>query len=98
MAAGQLGRKTGAGSTNTPDGRRGAVAPEFRATRATSHAGSCRAAEITSRILDAIDAEARRALADGVATESDIDLRCGSVPDIRWARSSGRAAGPADRP
>ena len=71
-ASEHLGRKTGAGFYEYPDGRRGAVTPEFRVleTRGTGLS----AAEITSRILEAIDAEARRTLADGVATESDIDL------------------------
>jgi 3-hydroxyacyl-CoA dehydrogenase len=32
------------------------------------------AAEIEAEIVRAIDAEARRALADGVASEADIDL------------------------
>jgi 3-hydroxybutyryl-CoA dehydrogenase len=71
-AEGRLGRKTGAGFYEYLDGRRGAVAPEFRISDPPVTAMP--AADITSRILEAIDAEARRTLAEGVATESDIDL------------------------
>jgi 3-hydroxybutyryl-CoA dehydrogenase len=71
-AEGRLGRKTGAGFYEYTDGRRSDVAPEFRAPEPPAPGLS--AAEITARILEAVDAEARRVVADGVATESDIDL------------------------
>ncbi len=71
-AEGRLGRKSGAGFYEYTDGRRAGVASEFRAPDAPG--AELDAAEITSRILGAIDAEARRTLADGVATGSDIDL------------------------
>ena len=71
-AAEHLGRKSGVGFYVYTDGRRGPVAPEFRVPEPPD--AQLPAAEITSRILRAIDAEAQRTLADGVATESDIDL------------------------
>ncbi len=73
---GALGRKTGAGFYLYAEGRRGEVAPAFRRPTASEPVAgaSLTAAEIRSRILDAVDAEARRAVADGVATEADIDL------------------------
>ena len=69
VGEGRLGRKSGSGFYSYAGDRRGPVAPEF-AGRATS----VRPAEIRSRILAAIDAEARFALDEGVATEHDIDL------------------------
>ncbi len=72
VAAGRLGRKTGAGFYEYTDRGRGPVAPEFRGDE--SAPTELTAADVRARILDAIDAEARRALADGVASESDIDL------------------------
>jgi 3-hydroxybutyryl-CoA dehydrogenase len=71
-AAERLGRKSGVGFYLYTDGRRGPVAPEFQVSEPIS--GELDAAAITSRILGAIDAEAQRTLADGVATEADIDL------------------------
>lgn len=71
VAQGRLGRKTDRGFYDYTDGRRGKVAPDFGQGPSGS---TITAAEIRSRILEAIDAEARRALADGVATEADIDL------------------------
>ena len=71
-AQGRLGRKTDVGFYLYTDGRRGPIAPEFRLEEPA--APEMPAADIRSVILGAIDAEAQRALADGVATESDIDL------------------------
>ena len=69
---GRLGRKSGAGFYEYDDGRRRAVAVEFRVDEPLST--ELASAEIIARILGAIDDEARRTLADGVATEADIDL------------------------
>ena len=71
MAEGRLGRKTGGGFYDYVDARRGPVAAQFRLTAGES---SMPAADIEADILAAIADEARRALADGVATEADIDL------------------------
>lgn len=70
VAEGRLGRKTGRGFYEYADGRRGQVAAEFRQASESTMS----ATEIEADILAGIDAEARRALADGVATEADIDL------------------------
>jgi len=71
VAQGRLGRKTGAGFYDYLEGRRGPAAAEFRPPAG----GSVMArADIEADILDAIYDEARRAVADGVATEADIDL------------------------
>jgi 3-hydroxybutyryl-CoA dehydrogenase len=74
---GHLGRKTGAGFYEYTEGRRGPVAPEFRQARGGS---TMPAADIEADILQAIDAEARRAVDEGVASEADIDraLRLGA--------------------
>lgn len=71
VAQGRLGRKTGAGFYEYTEGRRGQVAAEFRQAPGGSLMA---AAEIEAEIVRAIDAEARRALADSVASEADIDL------------------------
>jgi 3-hydroxybutyryl-CoA dehydrogenase len=90
VAAGRHGRKTDAGFYEYADGRRGAVAAEFEEG---PQASTVAAADIAERILAAIDDEAHRALADGVASEADIDtaLRLGAGhphgPFERHARS-----------
>ena len=68
VETGRLGRKTGAGFYRYEDGRRAAVDPEF-AAMANAALG---ATAIRDRILAAIDAEAHRAAADGVAPADDI--------------------------
>jgi 3-hydroxybutyryl-CoA dehydrogenase len=69
IGEGRLGRKAGLGFYRYEGGRRGPVVPGPDRGRATLDADAIRA-----RILTAIDAEARLAMSDGVATESDIDL------------------------
>ncbi len=69
VADGRLGRKTGRGFYAYDAGRAGPVDPEF-----AGGGDSLVPAEIRSRILAAIDAEAHAALREGVATASDIDL------------------------
>jgi 3-hydroxybutyryl-CoA dehydrogenase len=86
VADGHLGRKTGVGFYEYTDGRRGAVAPPFREASAATGLNSD---DIQARLLDAIDAEAHRALADGVASEFDIDLA------LRLG--AGHPAGPFER-
>jgi 3-hydroxybutyryl-CoA dehydrogenase len=73
VAAGRLGRKTGEGFYRNVDGRRVAAAvARVGAQAATTDVAP--AARIRDEILDAIDAEARLAAAEGVASEADIDL------------------------
>ncbi len=69
VTEGRLGRKSGRGFYAYDGGWRGNVEAEFAGgvTQATP-------AEICARILAAIDAEARLALGEGVATAPDIDL------------------------
>jgi 3-hydroxybutyryl-CoA dehydrogenase len=77
VAAGHLGRKTGRGFYRYgPDGERGepALATEPVGTQTTREANSLTATEIQHTISAAIADEARRAVADGVATEPEIDL------------------------
>jgi 3-hydroxybutyryl-CoA dehydrogenase len=69
VAEGHLGRSTGQGFYGYPDGVRGPVSPAF-AGAATGVAADA----VASRILAAIDGEARLAVAEGVASEADIDL------------------------
>jgi 3-hydroxybutyryl-CoA dehydrogenase len=86
VAQGRLGRKTGGGFYDYADGRRGSVAAQFRLSAGES---SMPAADIEADILAAIADEARRALADGVATEAEIDLA------LRLG--AGHPAGPFER-
>ena len=69
VAEGHLGRSTGQGFYRYTDGARGPVAPAF-----ASAGSDLGAAAIAARILGAIDGEARRAIAEEVASASDIDL------------------------
>jgi 3-hydroxybutyryl-CoA dehydrogenase len=71
VADGRLGRKTGAGFYRYEGGRRTTVEPEFQAGSTPTDLG---ADAIVARLLDAIDTEARIALAEGIAGESTIDL------------------------
>jgi 3-hydroxybutyryl-CoA dehydrogenase len=66
---GRLGRKSGHGFYGYSGSVRGPVESEF-----AGGATTLEPAEIRARILAAIDAEARIALREGVATERDIDL------------------------
>jgi len=67
--AGRLGRKTGEGFYRYVDGRRAAVADRFAAT-STGLAPS----QIAARVLSAVDAEAHRAVDEGVAAAHDVDI------------------------
>ena len=71
IAEGRLGRKTGAGFYAYRNGRRGEA---FDSADERPPTATMRAADIRTRILAAIDAEARQARDDGVASEDDIDL------------------------
>ena len=86
VAQGRLGRKSGGGFYDYSDGRRGAVAAEFKLAAGEL---SMPAADIEADILAAIADEARRAVADGVASEADIDLA------LRLG--AGHPAGPFER-
>ena len=86
VAEGRLGRKTGGGFYDYVDGRRSTVAADFKASAGVS---SMAAADIEADILEAIEEEARRALAEGVASEADIDLA------LRLG--AGHPAGPFER-
>lgn len=73
VTAGQLGRKTGTGFYAYDEtGRSTGPAPEF--TRPDDPADHLTAAEIVERVTLAIVNEAYRAVADGVASATDIDL------------------------
>ena len=86
VAQGRLGRKSGSGFYDYTDGRRGHVSADFRLAAGES---SMPAADIEADILAAIADEARRAVADGVASEADIDLA------LRLG--AGHPAGPFER-
>jgi 3-hydroxybutyryl-CoA dehydrogenase len=98
IAAGQLGRKTGAGFYRYEDGRRTGPAAEPPSASATVDP-----ARIRERILSAIDGEARLVAAEGIASEADIDLamRLGANhpmgPFERTERRSVDSATTADR-
>ena len=68
VEGGRLGRKTGSGFYRYEERRR-LIDPEFAAGATTLAQGA-----IVERILDAIRFEADRALDDGVASATDIDL------------------------
>lgn len=70
VAEGRLGRKTGIGFYRYVEGRRQGVAQ----ASASNAPAPLDADAIRTRILTAVDAEARQAVADGVATPADIDL------------------------
>ncbi len=69
IAGGRLGRKAGRGFYRYEGGARGPVEPEF-----SGGATLLDPVGIRTRILSAIDAEARLAVAEGVASEHDVDL------------------------
>jgi len=75
VAANNLGRKTGLGFYHYANGRAVGVNPAF-----DHAAGGLAPDAVRSRILAAIDAEAARAVDEGVATAADIDraLKLGS--------------------
>jgi 3-hydroxybutyryl-CoA dehydrogenase len=87
---GRLGRKTGGGFYDYEDGRRGSVALDFAAAP-TNIAASA----IAERILLAVVNEASRALEDGVASKSDIDLalRLGAAHPLGPFERTGRLGG-----
>jgi 3-hydroxybutyryl-CoA dehydrogenase len=98
IAAGQLGRKTGAGFYRYEEGRRTGPAAEPPSASETVDP-----ARIREQILSAIDGEARLVAAEGVASESDIDLamRLGANhpmgPFERAGRGSADSSTTADR-
>jgi 3-hydroxybutyryl-CoA dehydrogenase len=72
VAAGQLGRKTGRGFYRYEDGRAaGTAVVPIEATPATA---PLEPDAIVARIREAIDAEGRLAVAEGVASPADIEL------------------------
>jgi 3-hydroxybutyryl-CoA dehydrogenase len=84
VGEGRLGRKTARGFYEYADSRRGAVDPEFAGLVPVLEPATVR-----SRILAAIDAEARAAVSEGVATADAIDLA--------MRLGAGHPAGPFER-
>ena len=75
LAEGHLGRKTGQGFYRYDDSGRGLAPVDLRAAIPERQAHRVLDDQtIVSRIQDAIDAEARLAEAEGVATDADIEL------------------------
>jgi 3-hydroxybutyryl-CoA dehydrogenase len=85
VAEDRLGRKTGIGFYHYLDGRRQGVAE----TGGAVAGGRLAPEEIRRRILAAVDAEARDAVAQGVASPEDIDLA--------MRAGAGHPAGPFER-
>jgi 3-hydroxybutyryl-CoA dehydrogenase len=85
VAEDRLGRKTGIGFYRYSDGRRQGVAETAGAVRG----GRLSADEIRTRILTAVDAEARDVVAQGVASPEDVDLA--------MRAGAGHPAGPFER-
>ena len=73
IAEGHLGRKAGQGFYRYDAGRPSGVAASTH-VRGPDEPASIDGAAIRTRILRAIDAEARIVAAEGVASEADIDL------------------------
>ncbi len=86
VAEGRLGRSTGQGFYGYPGWYAWPRRARVRRRPAPIRSGVA----IAARILDAIDGEARLAVADGVASESDIDLA------LRLG--AGHPQGPFERP
>jgi 3-hydroxybutyryl-CoA dehydrogenase len=95
VAARRLGRKAGEGFYRYIDGKVASPAPRFAARDGTRAGGAGIApASIAERVILAIVNEAYRALADGVASDVDIDraMQLGAnhpFGPFEWARRTG---------
>ncbi len=96
VAAGRLGRKTGEGFYRYADGRATGPSHRFAAAPLSARASSAQLEPeaVAERVILAIVNEAFRALGEGVAHESDIDLamRLGAnhpFGPFEWARRTG---------